>query len=265
MRAVKLYNDQKFLREQYIDQEKPSTQIAKEIGCCDLTVRVKLRFRGIPIRDRHHQFPGNHVDLTEDLLEYLDGTLLGDGCLTPKTVVSARYSLGQKHLSYLLWVSDFLSRHGLKQMGRIRPYRKILFSKRKNQNIIYYSHNYSSCSYRELRGQYDRWYPGGKKRIPEDVKLTPLSIRTWFLEDGTVERDKRSKGAKVVTLCTDSFTDRGRKILIDALKERLDTAHVHIRAGNRIAFGAKETVRKFFDYILPLSQELEADYGYKYR
>jgi hypothetical protein len=32
--------------------------------------------------------------------------------------------------------------------------------------------------------QYQRWYPNGKKIVPQDVALTPLSLAIWFADDG---------------------------------------------------------------------------------
>lgn len=251
---MKQYNDPAFLRERYVEMQMTSPEIAAGIGCTDVTVRRKLHEFGIPMRDKHHRLRGNKLTLTETLLEYLDGSLLGDGCLAARTPVSARYQIGQKHLSYLLWVSEALSERGVQQAGKIRHYSSRLGS----------WYTYASKTYRDLRTEYDRWYPDGAKRVPSDVRLTPLSVRAWFLEDGNLSSDNRRDNVKTVTLCTECFTDVGRETLISGLKRRLRTNRVYVNGRGRIAFSSTETIKAFFNYILPLPNRLNGEYGYKY-
>lgn len=35
---------------------------------------------------------------------------------------------------------------------------------------------------------YERWYPSGEKRVPNDLRLTPLTIAVWFADDGCITR-----------------------------------------------------------------------------
>jgi len=251
---MKQYNDPTFLREQYVDMRMTSPEIAAGIGCSDVTVRLKLHEFGIPIRDKHHRLRGNDLIVNDVLLEYLDGSLLGDGCLAAKTPVSARYQIGQKHLSYLLWVSRCLSEKGVQQAGKIRRYTSSWGS--------WYA--YASKAYRGLRVEYDRWYPGGIKHVPSDVRLTPLSARTWFLEDGNLSPDKRRDNANTVTLCTECFTDAGIQVLLLGLQKRLETERVYVNGRRRIAFSSAQAIKAFFNYILPVPDKLSAEYGYKY-
>ena len=245
-----LHIPEQYLREQYIEQEKSMTQIAEAHGLNPTTIRNRLIVFGIPIRDQHYCKTANRVELTEDLLEYLDGTLLGDGCLVADTELSAYYTIAQKHLSYIEWVRDFFASHGIGQMGTINSWQSP-----KSPNLTY---RYGSRYYRELREEYDRWYPGGVKHVPADVRLTPLSVRTWFLEDGCCGR----KHGVRIAAC--GFTEEGVERLADGLRQRLNTPHVNTNTRGYISFGRKEIVRRFFEYVLPLQEELSDDYGYKY-
>jgi len=254
---MELYKSRAFLQEQYIGYGKPIAQIAGEIGCAGKTVWNWLDRFEIPRRSTLRS--GNHVTVTEDLLEYLDGTLLGDGGLySSASDISACYHVGQKHMSYVTYVEALLCRFGIRRSGQILAMRDHSASVNTVKAFLY-----QSRMYRELREQRERWYPHGKKRVPTDVRLTPLSIRTWFLEDGCLHRRKDSKTLSVI-LCTHGFSDDGREMLADALRARLGTKHVHINKPGVIRFARSEVVRSFFEYIAPLPRALAQDYAYKY-
>jgi len=249
--------DREWIYRQYVELEKPIAQIAEETGYAGKTIWNWLVHFAIPRRPIPH--PGNHVELGEELLTYLDGTLLGDGGLySPPSSRSACYQIGQKYLSYINYVKDHLSSLGLHSSGQVLTMTNHYPSGKQANAYLY-----RTKVYRELRKQQERWYPNGKKRVPKDVRLTPLSIRTWFLEDGCLHRRKDCK-TKTIILCTNAYTDEGRRTLVDGLKMRLDTSRIHISSQGTIRFSCAEVVKKFFDYILPLPKELEEDYGYKY-
>ena len=247
---VPRYISEEFLHRRYVVEEASSIAIAEELSVDSSTVRQWLRKCGIHVRDQHNCKPTNRVALTEELLEYLDGTLLGDGCLVADTELSAYYTISQKHRSYIEWVRAFLAGHGLEQMGAINSWKSP-----KSPNVNY---RYACRYYRDLRQQYDRWYPGGVKRVPFDVRLTPLSVRAWFLEDGCWDRDHGVRFAAC------GFKGRGVEYLADELRWILDTPHIHTNERGYISFAREEIVRRFFEYILPLPGELAKDYGYKY-
>lgn len=251
------YKDKAFLQEQYVELEKPIAQIAEETGYAGKTIWNWLVRFDIPRRPIPH--PGNHIKLSEELLTYLDGSLLGDGGLySPPSLRSACYQIGQKRLSYINYVKACLSSFGLHPSGQVLTMTNHYPSGRQANAYLY-----RTKTYRELRKQRERWYPNGKKRVPKDVRLTPLSIRTWFLEDGCLHRRKDCK-TKTVILCTNAYTDEGRRILVDGLKKKLNTSHIRTDSQGTIRFSRAEIVKRFFNYILPLPKGLEEDYGYKY-
>lgn len=251
------YHDRTWLQDQYIVQGKTITQIAEEVSCSTRTIHKHLKRFGIPTRVRGKR--GNHIEITEALLEYLDGTLLGDGHLSGYWAVSSSYNLTQRHLSYIHYVRNKLIHLDLDSGGNI--WTRLHLCRNGEYTV---SHSFATRAYRELREQRDRWYPNGKKRVPKDVRLTPLSVRTWFLEDGSLERRTSYTYGNRIKLYTCAFT-RNLHILVDGLKDILDTDAIHVHASdNTIAFGRCEVVKRFFDFILPLPKELELDYGYKY-
>lgn len=119
----------------------------------------------------------NHCKLNQKAIEFIDGELLGDGCL-----YLCRYSAGfvysLKYEEHTNYISNILNSFGIKQSGKIRKYK----DKRYN-NITY---NYNSKSYAELLPLRQKWYPNSKKIIPKDIKLTSLTCKQWYIDDGSL-------------------------------------------------------------------------------
>jgi hypothetical protein len=57
------------------------------------------------------------------------------------------------------------------------------------------------------------WYPSGKKIVPRDIELTPLTCAHWFVQDGC-----NRKSRKTAILYTNSFLKKDVCFLIDKLK-----------------------------------------------
>jgi len=120
--------------------------------------------------------------------------LLGDGCIALISSYSARFSYGSKYFEYCEYVSNTLESFGIKQSGKI--------SKHTNDWGTYYQ--YKTKSYPELKNIYNKFYPNGKKIIPENLKLTSLTCRQWYIGDGSLKHPKDSKPA--IVLSTDCFS-----------------------------------------------------------
>lgn len=83
---------------------------------------------------------------------------------------------------------------------------------------------YTVC-YREFKSQLERWYPGqGKKVVPRDLTLTPLSVAHWLCGDGS--------GSPKGGLCfyTNGFTKGDVDFLVSRL--RIDLGVYSIVAKN---------------------------------
>jgi len=96
----------------------------------------------------------------------------------------------------------------------------------------------------------EQWYPKGKKIVPENIILTPLTLATFYMDDGSYEKN-------AAILCIGGFNrDSVWKIFwklaeLD-LKPRIesfkDQLRIHIGNGN----GKKHnSANKFFDIISP--------------
>jgi hypothetical protein len=68
-----------------------------------------------------------------------------------------------------------------------------------------------------LNYYHDLFFKNGVKIIPENIEnlLTPISLSTWIMDDGTF-----NKRDKILTLCTDSFTELEIELLLTTLRNK---------------------------------------------
>jgi len=126
-----------------------------------------------------HLQQANHCNLSQKAINWINGELLGDGCLFSESLYSAKFAYTSKHTEYIKYIADILKTFGIGQIGKIRRYY------RKELNC--YTYHYQSRYYAELYPIYKKWYPEGKKIVPKDIKLTPLTCRQWYIGDGCLE------------------------------------------------------------------------------
>ena len=75
----------------------------------------------------------------------------------------------------------------------------------------------STSVYQEIVDERRRWYPKGKKRIPEDVDLSAKSVAHWFAGDGCGDINGRLK------FCTQGFPRRD----VNMLQSRFRDSDIH--------------------------------------
>ena len=145
----------------------------------------------------------NHCELSEDAIAWLNGELLGDGCLRSRSRHSANFRHGSKHLEYIHYIVNTLSGFGLK--GACKVYR--------STTLVYH---FETRAYVELRPLWKEWYPNGKKVVPRSVKLLPMTCRQWHIGDGSLKHRLVSKDIQLATCC---FSVEDVKWLIAQLEE----------------------------------------------
>ncbi len=154
--------------------------------------------------------------LTDQQMEIINGSLLGDGALGDNKGYTyegqfrnSSFTKGQKaaNLEYLDWLNTSLkpySRnigHGFsKKNGKLHP------------RVSLHTSNHKSLT--ELR---KLWYPQGKKIVPKDIILTPLSVAIWFCDDGYNNSD-----VGYAEIATNGFSFDDTDCLTCALKRDLD-------------------------------------------
>lgn len=206
------YRDKKWLYNKYINEKLSKFQIAKLCEAGETVILKYLKRFNIPrrsISEGIHLRMGNHCNLSPKTLEWINGELLGDACLASRSKYSARFHYGSKYLEYIDYISGTLESFGIKQAGRIiKHYHK----KWKNYVYCYVSHSYA-----ELLPIYNKWYPEGKKIVPRDIVLTPITARQWYIGDGTLNYDKRKGRRTSIKLATDGLPIFGVKLLVEKM------------------------------------------------
>jgi len=252
--AVSLYRDKEWMFDQYVTQQKSSEQIAEELGMGSSAIAGWLETLGILKREkaeRHHLARANHVELTDEAVQFIEGQLLGDGCLHSRSVFSAQYQHGSKYLAYCEWVSATLSGYGIQQSGNI--HKTLVLGK-------YDSYHYCSLAYAELRALRERFYPKVKKIIPADLEITPLVLREWYVGDGSLAYPK--SGRPSIKLATCSFTKEDVARVADKLRDiGLSVVH-HSNKYERLSVSAN-SVGMFLEYIGPPPEGIPM-YHYKW-
>jgi len=233
--------EKNWLFNKYINEKLSIAQIADSIKVDSSSIRRWLNNYNILIRSkgegRHIRNKLNHCDLSPEAIEWINGELFGDGCIQKSSKYSVKFSYSSKHIEYIEYVRDTLKSFGIKQAGKINEcYHK---------KMDCYSYHYCSLCYPELMPIYKKWYPNGKKTIPQDIQLTPLILRQHYIGDGCLMH--RSDSRPFITLATCGFTVLGVEILVKQLN-KLGFKATRKVAENRIGIPVDST-KAFLKYI----------------
>jgi len=252
------YKDRDWLADQYETQEKSTYMIAGELGVSPGTINRWLHRHGIELRSSDESYFLSHcntLEVDQHLKEMLDGELLGDGSIVPSGLRTAVYGHGSKHRQYVVWLAEEFAKHGLMQSGSIR--RTVNYLGGNHSSITYV---YRSRSYPELMVFRRRFYPQGKKIVPEDLVLTPIVVRQWYLGDGQIHGPPRQRAS--ITLHTCAFDAASIDILLKGLLDLgLKTTHQPVH--NALHISAHST-RDCLNYIGPCPEPIRSIYEYKW-
>ena len=115
--------------------------------------------------------------------------------------------------------------------------------------------HFKSKYYKELLFEHEKWYENKIKKIPKDIKLTPITLYWWFIGDGY----RRHYSA---VFCTDAFSQEDKILLIKKFNE-IGFFDVHItKNGKRIYIGSSELLK--FLKLLMNHNTINKQYEYKF-
>jgi hypothetical protein len=139
---------------------------------------------------------------TEETVGWVDGLMLGDGGINfkkSKEFQGSRYALGSSSREWAKYGMSGLSVYSPDDPG---SYQKI---DKKHPNPIWYS---KTKTHPDIVKQAKRWYSGKNesKVVPEDVRITPMSVMLWYLGDGSLTKIKKNN-AYFVRFATCSFSE----------------------------------------------------------
>lgn len=140
--------------------------------------------------------------------EMLWGMLLGDAHLEQQSTKTARlkveHSVGQR--DYVMWKYENW-REWVLTPPQLRTRRNRLGSA--STNIWF-----NTIVHSELVEWRKQFYDGSRKKVPEDLVLTPLALAIWFMDDGS----RKSRECRGLYLNVQCYTQAEIERLQDYLK-----------------------------------------------
>jgi hypothetical protein len=233
-----LYKDKQWLYNKYCKEKLSTRDMGKMANVGQTTIRKWLHRQEISVRtcgEGTHIKKVNHFIVNKKFEDWISGELLGDGCLFSSSGYSAYILYASKYLEYIDYISGTLEAFGIKQAGHI-------YKRKTTYGSLGY--HYHSRMYEELKPFHTKWYPHGKKIIPSDLELTPVTLRQLYIGDGSLEKPpKRNPKIRLATCC---FTDNETDFLINLFKDIGIIATKDNRNYLRIS---TKSVKQFLDYI----------------
>lgn len=196
------------LRKAYLNDGLSTTEIAKRnlLGgnfssgkIYSMLKKFKIPLRSISesVSMSNSLLPRDKSFLDEALLEWIDGFLLGDGYIgfRKSDFMGARLVIGSTTKEWTHFAMTGLAAY--------RPSPPDCFGKpsKRRPNATWSSR---TLTHPDIVEQAKRWYPNGKKIVPRDVRVTPVSLLLWYLGDGSLFVNHK-KNITVLRLATCSF------------------------------------------------------------
>jgi len=262
------------LRDCYINKRMSTPDIANNslkllgVDVGPVTIYKELIRHNIPLRtiSESVSLSTRTLDydityLTEDMIEWFDGFLLGDGSLRfSKQTVDKNNMINYARISMASvqkeWTDYAVSKFSFYAMS---PSKSIVFKNNdKNPNPLWIC---KSVGHPDIIKQANRWYSGTdfKKKIPKDIKITPISVMLWYLGDGCLVNNKGVK------LATCGFTNEENNFLVSKLEEL--GIHSYLGRWKQYVYIwlRRNSVGKFFDFIGKKSPIKCYDYKFDYQ
>lgn len=187
----------------------------------------------------------DNIPIFDDKLhQIIEGIMFSDGCMTKRFKNAYfRFAQSSKNQEYVEYVArEFLCLNQIKKRdinlkGKI--YSLVNFNTRSNDIYTKY---------------YNRWYKDGKKIIPEDFRITPLSLYHAYIGDGGLNNSsKNSKRNRTdIRIATCSFSiEQINDIFVKQLENLGIHSKVYIQSKKYpvLRIYRKESIKKFFDFI----------------
>jgi len=240
------HRNKKALQQLYWEQELNQQEIGELLGVTEDTISIWMKKLGVPCRagpDYVHLGVAKHFNWTPEAVSFFNGSLLGDGALDKGSTKSARYKHSSKYRGYLEWVQSTLHGFGI-ETGRITAHKHIMPS----GNVVF-SYYLNSKSYPEFLQLYQKWYsPELGKQPPNDLVLDSITLRQWYIDDGTFIRVKGPRGGRyAIVIANFSFTQEKTQFLLKQLYALGLSARL-VQSGFSIG---RKSVPRFFNIVGP--------------
>lgn len=239
--------DETWLREMYHERGMSLNDIARELGCTNMTVQRNMVKLDI---ERRGEVQRNDLgrDLTDREIAMLEGEILGDRCLyknKPGSDAFLEHGLGDR--DHRDWLAGVIADIGFETRVREREVDDGTGSK-------HTAYGLRTLSYPRLTELYERWYTGphekshrGTKRVPQDLRIRPHTLLHWHLGDGFVN----GGSAHVATTIAEGdvgFTNRCRARLLDVLERDVGVV-AHLKPSTGDIYIPRDQEDLYFEYM----------------
>jgi len=182
--------------EEFKEAVKSSFSFAEVMGKFDTTCQtiVKRRCDRENIDYSHFgHLPKEYTPLmTEEVLEYLDGFLLGDGSISNFKYGNQMLRMTVEYKEFAEYGISFFEHYG----GKAVQYASATSGYETEKFKNYWTG--ITATHPDISEQRNRWYAKNHdkksyfkfiKKVPDDVRITPKSVMLWYLGDGSLRCD----------------------------------------------------------------------------
>ena len=253
---VPLYKNKEWLYQKYVVEGLSTNKIGEMFNINQKTIWYWLKKYDINIRSNINENP----TVNDFFYIVFDGLMLGDGSIHIPSTKNARFSIGQRYdkIGWLNWIKNIFDKYNIEYVMYNNESRKFISPTNNKEYKNKPSITLSTKLYGLFTKEYNRWYDNGEKIIPDDVRLSPISLAQWYMGDGDLYCDKRKWIRYTVEISTLQFTKDELKELVDKIDD-LYKIKFNINRfyknrenrGYRLRTGKKHQVYKFCKLIEP--------------
>jgi hypothetical protein len=243
-----LYNKD-FLYQKYIIEGIPIKKIAKEIGCTVCAVYPFLYKFNIPVRGPTEKAAINNNFIDNE--EIVNGLMLGDGSLIlPEGRNHAYLLVQQVKKNLVLYIKSLVCPTAIIKQCLYKPH-MIGLKAAKASKLYKFWTRVSPI----LTSYYSKWYKNKIKIVPNDLKMTPVTLLHWFLGDGSSSYIRGRKNAVVLTLNTQGFKQK-EVVFLQSLLKPITEFNINlsgIKSNGEMSYILRTSriseIIKFYNYI----------------
>lgn len=245
--------DIEMLEDLYATRKMSTTEIAKQSEkffgqkVSPSSVYNTLVASKIPIRSKSESVSAamstldiNKSFMNEKMLSFVEGFLLGDGGINfrrKNPYRGARFCIGCKYSDWAIFAMSGFQEY---EPSIPKPSTSV-----KSGHVFYQS---TTKTHPDIVAQAKRWYPNGKKKIPKDVKIDPVSLLLWYLGDGSFSSGKNNGNAAKIRLATCGFKPIDIQTILIPKLEKLGFHCKYQASKNEIRI-CSDSIGCFFDFI----------------
>lgn len=200
-------------------------------------------------------------NLSDEFMENMTGFMLGDGYLSNrnKSKHTCQFIMTNVNPSYIYELSSMLSDEKVEHTVKIKDKPGGFKGSRVSSSL--YTKFY--VTFAELE---DKWYDRRNdgthyKIVPNDLKLTPISLLQWYIGDGYLVNLKGVP--QRVQFCTDRYTDDEIFFLQECFKRDLGL-DIQIDWNRRRLRIPRRHLNDFYDILPKCPSNIKDELGYKW-